>query len=126
VLVDVYCGGLALDLAHPSWLATLDLSLHLLRPLARGNVVARGSVLRAGRQTVVVEVSLRDDAGAEAGLATMTYAVLERRADTPQYTRESVGSRIEFALPGSGLTAPFAERLDPRRRRRRGPRPSST
>ena len=111
VLVDMYCGGLALDTAHPSWLATLDLSLHLVRPLERGDVVARGSVLRAGRQTVVVEVSLRDDAGAEAGLATMTYAVLERRPDTPHYLRESTGSRIDFGLPGSGLTAPFAERL---------------
>ena len=111
VLVDLYCGGLALEVAQPSWLATLDLSLHLLRPLARGHVVARGSVLRAGRQTVVVEVALRDDEGGEAGLATMTYAVLDRRADTPQYAREFAGSRTDFALPGSGLDRPFAERL---------------
>ena len=111
VLVDLYCGGLALDVANPSWLATLDMSLHLLRPLERGSVVARGSVLRAGRQTVVVEVGLRDDAGAEAGLATMTYAILERRADTPQYERDSASRRTDFALPGSGLTSPFAERL---------------
>jgi acyl-coenzyme A thioesterase PaaI-like protein len=44
-LVDMYCGGLALEIAEPNWLATLDLSLHLCRPLSRGNVVARGSVL---------------------------------------------------------------------------------
>lgn len=47
-------------------LAVLDLSLHLLGPLARGNVIARGSVLRAGRQTVVVEVALADDSRVEA------------------------------------------------------------
>ncbi len=111
VLVDLYCGGLALEIAHPSWLATLDLSLHLLRPLSRGSVVARGSVLRAGRQTVVVEVALSDETGLEAGLATMTFAVLERRPDTPQFTRDSAAGRTDFALPGSGLTAPFAERL---------------
>ncbi len=110
-LVDVYCGGLALEAAHPNWLATLDLSLHLLAPLERGNVVARGSVLRAGRQTVVLEVSLADDAGGEAGLATMTFAILERRADTPVYARDFAESRTDFALPGSGLSAPFAERL---------------
>jgi uncharacterized protein (TIGR00369 family) len=111
VLVDLYCGGLALETAQPNWLATLDLSLHLLRPLARGNVVARGSVLRAGRQTVVVEVALTDDSRVEAGLATMTFAILERRADTPQYTRDAATGRTDFALPGSGLSAPFAECL---------------
>ncbi len=110
-LVDVYCGGLALDVAHPNWLATLDLSLHVLRPLVKGNVVARGSVLRAGRQTVVLEVSLSDDAGTEAGLATMTYAILERRPDTPQYARDFAPKRSELALPGSGLSAPFAEQI---------------
>ena len=110
-LVDVYCGGLALDVAQPNWLATLDLSLHLLRPLVRGSVVARGSVLRAGRQTVVLEVALEDDAGVEAGLATMTFAILERRADTPVYARDFGAPRTEFALPDSGLSAPFAERL---------------
>jgi uncharacterized protein (TIGR00369 family) len=111
VLVDLYCGGLALETAQPNWLATLDLSMHLLRPLERGQVVARGSVLRAGRQTVVVEVRLCDDAGGEAALATMTYAILDRRADTPQYARESAGPRTDFALPGSGLSKRFAERL---------------
>jgi uncharacterized protein (TIGR00369 family) len=110
-LVDVYCGGLALDVAHPNWLATLDLSLHLLRPFTKGNVVARGAVLRAGRQTVVLEVALADDAGVEAGLATMTYAILERRADTPQYARDFAPPRTDFALPGSGLSAPLAQRL---------------
>jgi len=110
-VVDMYCGGLALEVAHPKWLATLDLSLHLLRPLTGGNVFARGSVLRAGRQTVVLEVALTDDAGAESGLATMTFALLERRADTPVFSRDLAPPRTEFGLPGSGLTAPFAELL---------------
>jgi len=110
-LVDMYCGGLALEVADPNWLATLDLSLHLTAPLTRGNVIARGSVLRAGRQTVVLEVSLADDAGAEAALATMTFAVLERRSDTPVFARDFSTPRTELALPDSGLSAPFAERL---------------
>ncbi len=110
-LVDVLCGGLALDVAHPNWLATLDLSLHLLRPLTRGSVVARGSVLRAGRQTVVLEVSLADDAGAQSGLATMTFAILDRRADTPVYARDFATPHTELGLPGSGLRRPFAQGL---------------
>jgi len=110
-LVDMYLGGLALEIAHPSWLATLDLSLHLTAPLTRGNVIVRGSVLRAGRQTVVLEGTLSDDAGLEAGLATMTFAVLERRADTPVFARDFATPRTELALPGSGLRAPFEVQL---------------
>ncbi|MBM4335282.1 MAG: hypothetical protein FJ108_05115 [Deltaproteobacteria bacterium] len=110
-LVDVYCGGLALEIAEPNWLATLDLSLHLGRPLSRGHVVARGSVLRAGRQTIVLEVALADDAGTEAGMATMTYAILPRRADTPVHARDFSASRTELGVPGSGLASPFADSL---------------
>jgi uncharacterized protein (TIGR00369 family) len=110
-LVDVYCGGLALEIAEPNWLATLDLSLHLCRPLSRGHVVARGSVLRAGRQTIVLEVALADDAGTEAGMATMTYAILPRRADTPVHARDFSAPRTELGGPGSGLAAPFADSL---------------
>lgn len=110
-LVDLLCGSLAIELAHPNWLATLDLSLHLLGPLRRGSVVARGSVLRAGKQTVVLEVVMEDDAGAVAALATMTFAILERRADTPVYARDFANPRTDLALPGSGLKRPFAEGL---------------
>jgi uncharacterized protein (TIGR00369 family) len=110
-LVDMYCGGLALEVAHPSWLATLDLSLHLTAPLTCGEVIARGSVLRAGRQTVVLEVAIANDSGVEAGLGTMTFAVLERRADTPVFARDFATPRTELGLPDSGLTAPFAEQL---------------
>jgi acyl-coenzyme A thioesterase PaaI-like protein len=59
----------------------------------------------------VLEVALCDDAGAEAGLATMTFAILERRADTPVYARDFGAARTDLALPGSGLSVPFAERL---------------
>ncbi|MGH2898437.1 MAG: PaaI family thioesterase [Solirubrobacteraceae bacterium] len=109
-MVDMLCGGLALETAHPTWLATLDLSLHLLAPLTQGNVFARGTVLRAGRQTVVLEVALADDAGTPAGLATMTFALLERRADTPVFSGD-LAPRSELGLPGSGLTAPFVDLL---------------
>lgn len=108
--VDMVCGGMAYEVAQPNWLATLDLSLHLLRPLTRGNVLARGSVLRAGRQTVVLEAALTDDAGELSGLATMTFARLERRADTPVFSGD-LAPRTELGLPGSGLKAPFVEGL---------------
>jgi uncharacterized protein (TIGR00369 family) len=54
---------------------------------------------------------LADDTGLECGLATMTFAILERRPDTPVYARDFATRHTELGLPGSGLSAPFAERL---------------
>src|SRR5690349_23518749 len=49
-LVDVIGGGLAANAAAPNWIATADLSLHLVRGAPPGATVeARASVLRAGR-----------------------------------------------------------------------------
>src|SRR3954447_7274836 len=54
-LVDVIGGGLAATAAAPGWIATADLTLHLVRAARPGSVVeARGRVLRAGRTTVVI------------------------------------------------------------------------
>ncbi len=58
-LVDVIGGGVAANAAAPGWIATADLTLHLVRGARPGSVVeARASVLRAGRTTVVIEVAL--------------------------------------------------------------------
>src|SRR5229473_3271185 len=58
-LVDVIGGGLAASAAAPGWIATADLTLHLVGAARPGSVVeARADVLRAGRTTVVIEVAL--------------------------------------------------------------------
>src|SRR5215472_3866755 len=86
-LVDVIGGGLAASAAAPSWIATADLTLHVVGGAAPGSVVeARGTVLRAGRTTVVIEVGLRDDGGRSIGIATMSFSVLPRRDTNPQVT----------------------------------------
>ena len=109
-LVDMVAGSLAMEAAQPGWLATLDLSLHLARPLTGKTVEASGTVLRAGRQTVALEVMLASDASGDAGLAQMTFAVLPRREGTPVFDREFAAS-VDFALPGSGLKEPFESAL---------------
>lgn len=109
-LVDMHLGSLAIEATQPDWLATLDLSLHLARPLTGKSVETRGAVLRAGRQTVALESAFADDSGPDAGLATMTFAVLPRRPDTPVYDR-AFAARTDLALADSHLAEPFERAL---------------
>ena len=82
-LVDAIGGGLAAYAAAPGWIATADLDLELTNaPTDVPAIDAVGRVLRAGRSTVVIAVDLV--AGSAAlGAATMTFAVLPRRATNP-------------------------------------------
>ncbi|HEV7523383.1 MAG TPA: PaaI family thioesterase [Acidimicrobiia bacterium] len=110
-LVDVIGGGLAASAAAPGWIATADLTLHLVRAARPGSVVeARGEVLRAGRTTVVIEVGLVDEHDAPIGLATMSFAVLPRRDTNPEVAtiRQSAST---MALPESRLQRPLLEEL---------------
>jgi len=87
-LVDVIGGGLAASAAAPGWIATADLTLHLVAAAHPGSIVeARAEVLRAGRTTVVLEVGLADDRDREIGIATMSFAVLPRRDTNPEIER---------------------------------------
>jgi uncharacterized protein (TIGR00369 family) len=116
-LVDVTGGGLAARAAAPDWIATADLDVHVAETEDRGEaavVEAHGRVARAGRTTVVVEVTLRPG-----GTATMTFAVLPRRAGNPDL--EAVGAtpgRRSLLPAGPGFAEPFAsavgiEAVDP-------------
>lgn len=54
--------------------ATVNLTIHYLRPLAEGRITARARVLRAGRRLLTVSVELKDEAGSLAATALTTYA----------------------------------------------------
>ena len=107
-LVDVIGGGLAATTAHPNWIATADLTLHLVRGRDRGVVEARARVLRAGRTTVVLEVDLAvaDD---PIGFATMSFAVLPRRDANPDIAATRPAGPSTMALAASGLEAPLLD-----------------
>src|SRR4051812_49937203 len=72
-LVDVIGGGLAATAAHPGWIATADLTLHMVGAATSGSVGARARGAHTGRTTVVIEVDLFDDAGGPLGIATMSF-----------------------------------------------------
>jgi acyl-coenzyme A thioesterase PaaI-like protein len=89
-------------------MATADLTLHLLPRPGVATVTANGRVARAGRTTIVTEVHLDAD-GSPFGLATMTFAVLPRRAGNPVLAAPGDVTRMTMARPDSGLRAPLEE-----------------
>lgn len=120
-LVDVVGGVAALRLVGPDWLATADLTLQMVRPLRGPVVEARGTVVRKGHTTLVLEAGVYDDPdGSRTGgtgpggtgpsaWATMTFAILPSRAgsgvDVP------VGPPDRWASTGRGFDRPIAEAL---------------
>jgi uncharacterized protein (TIGR00369 family) len=106
-MVDALGGGMALPAAQPNWIATADLTLHLLPRSGEGveAVEGRAKVARSGRTTVVLEVELFDlPGGAPRGLATMTFSVIPRRVEAPVWDRDPEAvHRMTLAIPGSGL-----------------------
>jgi uncharacterized protein (TIGR00369 family) len=111
-LVDVVGGGLAAHAARPDWIATADLTLHLVPGPPGDAVEARGRVLRRGRTTVVLEVGLAGAGGASLGLATMTFSVLARRDSNPVLeTPADDAVRMSLSVDGSGFERPFVEAL---------------
>ena len=109
-LVDLLGGGLAATTVAPDWIATADLTLHLLPRPAGDEVEGVARVLRAGRTTAVIEVDLRDSFG-PLGLATMSFARLVRRDDNPQVPAPGTAGRGTLALPDSRLTRPVVDQI---------------
>ena len=121
-LVDVVGGAIAARVRAPDWLATADLSLQLVGPVLGPCVEARGSVLRRGRTTLVVEalVVAVDEDGVEPEVdgrtpdpvawASMTFAVLPSRGSgtSEQLTTELP---IRWGDSGGGLAVPILEAL---------------
>ncbi len=103
-LVDAVGGGLAATAARPDWIATADLTMHLVPCPGVTRVQAAGRVLRAGRTTVVLEVDMTGDEGDVLGMATMTFAILPRRDGNPVIDPEAATRRTTMARPDSGFT----------------------
>jgi uncharacterized protein (TIGR00369 family) len=107
-LVDMIGGGLSAQVAAPNWIATADLTLHLVGSVSVGTIAATARVLRAGRTTVVLEVALQGE-HAPVGVATMTFSVLPRRDDNPVISFSGDAPRTTLVLPGSGFAAPICD-----------------
>jgi uncharacterized protein (TIGR00369 family) len=121
-LVDIVGGALAARALRPDWLATADLSLQLVGPAPGPCVEARGSVLRRGRTTLVVEalvVGVDEDGGDRThdgrpadpvAWASMTFAVLpaQNPGSSIQLAEELP---IRWAFTGGDLAVPVLDAL---------------
>jgi uncharacterized protein (TIGR00369 family) len=64
-----------LDLPRGTVLATIELKINYLEPVAKGTVTAEGRVLRVGKSVAVAECDVRDEEHRLAAKALLTYAV---------------------------------------------------
>ena len=103
-LVDAVGGGLAATAARPDWIATADLTMHVVPRPGVSRVQAAGRVLRAGRTTVVLEVEMTGDEDDALGMATMTFAILPRRDGNPIIDPVAATRRTTMAHADSGFT----------------------
>jgi acyl-coenzyme A thioesterase PaaI-like protein len=113
ILADMAAGEGAVRAANPHWVATSDLVLHVTNPVVEGIVVARPSVLRRSRSTVVLEVDL-SCGEMPVALGTLTFAVLPARPGAKRMGAGADEPRTEFGRPGSVLAVPLAEALEVR------------
>ncbi len=105
-LFDLVGGELAARTAFPDWIATADMVLYSKQSARAGELMAIGSVLRAGRSSVVIEADILVKATQKGeavtiGSAIAAFSRLRSREDTVQTTRDD-GSHQVFVLRGDG------------------------
>jgi uncharacterized protein (TIGR00369 family) len=73
-LIDTASAFAILTMLEPNQTTTtVDLTIHYLRPLVKGQAQASARVLRAGRRVIVVAVDVLDEAETLAATALTTY-----------------------------------------------------
>ena len=103
-LFDLVGGELAARTAYPDWIATADLVLYTKQRVRAGEFIAVGSVVRAGRSSVVIEADIlakskRSQSPVSIGSAMAAFTRLRSRDDTSQVAKDN-GSHRAFALDG--------------------------
>lgn len=121
-LVDIVGGAIAARVLHPDWMATADLSIGLIGPPVGPWVEARGSVLRRGRTTLVIEalVVAVDEDGRDVVIdgrvpdpvawASMTFAVLPAK-DPAAAVPLTAELPARWAFRGGELASPILDAL---------------
>jgi uncharacterized protein (TIGR00369 family) len=121
-LVDIVGGAIAARVLRPDWMATADLAIQLVGPPVGPWVEARGSVLRRGRTTLVIEalVVAVDADGHDATVdgrtpdpvawASMTFAVLPAKGDASP-VQLAADLPMRWAFPGGTLDIPVLDAL---------------
>jgi len=107
VTIDVLCGLLVGRAVAPDWMATADLSAHLGSAPVADTVVVSAEVIRAGRTSVVVDVTIFDGdvSGPVVGEGVLAFTRLPRRSNNLRLDPAVPGDRQRMAnsdaLPGA-------------------------
>jgi len=120
-LVDIVGGAIAVRSLQPDWMATADLTLQVVRPAIGPWVEARGTVVRKGRTTLVIEALVFEvsDEGSDleatgdpspVAWATMTFAVLKARNPASPIQMAS-GFPIRWEFVGDGLDTSIVDAI---------------
>ena len=110
--VDILGGSLSLGAVQPDWCLTASLGIRLVRPL-HGEFRALGSILRAGRSSVVSEtrvVEAGSPMNPPAAFAQMQFLRIPRRDGTPHFS-ESDDDAFRIDGEARRRAQPFFERL---------------
>jgi uncharacterized protein (TIGR00369 family) len=68
--------GCYLSLPRGTRLATVELKINYLEPVARGEILAEGKMLRCGKTFTVAECEIRDSGHRLVAKSLLTYAIL--------------------------------------------------
>ena len=114
--IDITAGAFAGRLAAPDWVATSDISLHVLSPLATDDLVVRCSLVRRGRALIVLRLEgrLEGESRSSPGsvmAAGAAFSVLPSRGEAQAGGpgRRTPGSA--FVRSGAALSRPIIEKL---------------
>jgi uncharacterized protein (TIGR00369 family) len=84
MIADSACGYAAYSLMPADGsLVTVEYKINILAP-ARGSLVARGEVVKAGRSLTVARAEVHDEAGAHVATMQQTLMMLPDTPDTPE------------------------------------------
>ncbi|MDM7999570.1 MAG: hotdog domain-containing protein [Dehalococcoidia bacterium] len=109
-LIDLLGGVLAAKVVHPDWIATAEMSVYSTQRATGNEVVAAGSVLRAGRAAVVIEAQVLTREGRAAtpgtlvGSAVATFSRLPHREGNLDIGEDDGAHQVAaFTSQGAGL-----------------------
>ena len=115
-MCDLISGSVTSREVAPDWVATLDFTIHLARPVTSGWAHAVCRPVRVTKNNVISSSRLHDDDGNSLGLTYVTFSRLPRRDDNPlvnTFQRRVMDYRSDAEEPRIPLDAYLGLQFEP-------------
>ena len=115
-VADLALVATAIGFAEDDWCGTLDLAIRMRAPIVDGPLVIACHALRVGGTLITTKAEIRDG-DRLAGFAIATSRRMPRNTEfnepdeSPLPGPRVVGSRVSWAVDGSGFAQPYREQL---------------